>query len=147
MERMESLSVESACYQELENILYKTCPQDMGESVLVKSDETVIINQLIAGLELIGAGEDCRREVIPLMCQHFLGLCSDLGALILPTSSECERIETILCAREWETATQLGFSLPNCNSLPSQSSCLLSPSEIVNTTRGRFNCDVEDSIT
>ena len=120
-------------------ILETTCPQDLGESIVVQRDESEMINVAIQGLNFVGASQECRKEVVPLLCQYFFGVCSDSGVLVLPTSSECERIKRVVCPREWETATQLGFDLPDCVSLPSQSSCLLNPSEIVNNT-GKLNC-------
>ena len=113
------------CFLLLDYILEDSCPQDASESILIVQNDEEKIFFLNQGLQAIKASEDCRREVVPFLCQYFFGLCSDSGYLIQPTSSQCDRIKNSLCQREWKTAVQLGFELPHCNNLPSVSSCPL----------------------
>ena len=114
------LTVENMCFQELDNILTDLCLQDVGENILVIRKEEEKIALLNQGLQLIGASEECRMEVVPFLCQYFFGLCSDSGSLIQPTSSQCEEIKNSVCPREWEAAVQFNLELPDCSALPSE---------------------------
>ena len=110
------------CFQELDNVLTDSCPQDVGESIVVVRKEEETIGLLNQGLQFIGASEECRKEVVPFLCQYYFGLCSDSGSLIQPTSSQCERIKNSICPREWEAAVQFNLELPDCSDLPSEPS-------------------------
>ena len=117
------------CFQELDNVLTDFCPQDVGERILVVQKEDDKIARLNQGLQIIGASEECRNEVVPFLCQYFFGLCSDSEILIQPTSSQCEKLKNSICPREWKIAVRFNLELPDCSSLPSEPSICPSSSE------------------
>ena len=88
---------------------------------MVRNQEAEATN-LINGLTTIGASEECKGKVIPLLCLHLFGLCGESGVPIHPTRSECEEIRDETCQMVWNILLALDIDLPDCDLLPSESS-------------------------
>ena len=87
----------------------------------MRNEEDMVI-QLINGLSLIGASEECISKAIPLLCLHHFGLCGEPGFSIQPTRSECEDVRDEICKREWNIVEALDIDLPDCTMLQDEAS-------------------------
>ena len=106
------------CQAALENTL-DSLNCDSGASPLVlHGDQELSARQLIPFLDQ--SPPQCREAAIPLLCLHLFGLCNSSGVSIEPTSGQCRDVRDSLCRVEWQTATSLGFDLPDCDSFPEE---------------------------
>ena len=84
---------------------------------VVRNEEatsTQLINELIS----IGASVECRRKVIPFVCQHLFGMCGELEVFIQPNSSQCEEIREVICQQEWRIIEKICMDLQDCTMFP-----------------------------
>ena len=93
------------------------CTLDPEGTLLVTRSEEATMMQLINGLSIIGASEECRCKAVPLLCLHLFGLCGESGVPIRPTRSEREEVRDETCQREWNIVETL-IDLPDCDGLP-----------------------------
>ena len=97
----------------------------MEEEILVIRNGDQLAGQIFQGLEFLRAPDSCIQEAVPLICLYAYGVCSSSGVYLQPTSSQCEELRDSLCHAEWETAVNIGITLPYCGDLPDISvSCL-----------------------
>ena len=90
--------------------------------MLVVRNEEDTATQLINELISIGASVECRRKVIPFVCQHLFGLCGGLGVFIQPNSSQCEEIREVICQQEWRIIEKFSMDLQDCTIFPAETS-------------------------
>ena len=108
---------------------------------MMRNEEDMVM-QLINGLSLIGASEECQSKAIPLLCLHLFGLCGEQGVSIQPTRSECKEVRDETCQREWNIVKALDMDLPDCTMLPDEASFCpaINDSSSTNATvMGMFN--------
>ena len=120
---LQYATTNGVCLTEFANILTSAnCPLDQERNVLVVRNEEDTATQLINELISIGASVECRRKVIPFVCQHLFGLCGELGVFIQPTSSQCEEIRDVMCQLEWRNIKKFSMDFQDCTIFPATTS-------------------------
>ena len=103
-------------------------PGDGDIYVSLSADEQVEAEQtatlLELGLDQLQASDECRQAALPFVCLHLFGLCDGNGTLHSPSAMDCLLISTELCGAEWAAGQSLGLPLPECSTLPEQSTVI-----------------------
>ena len=89
--------------------------------MLITRSDTIKIQRMLGALELLRPNEECRNEIVPLLCLYFYGLCRDSGVSLQPTYGQCVNVRDNVCRQEWIQASNFRIGLPNCAVLPSSS--------------------------
>ena len=132
-------SSNEVCSVELyEALAASNCLEDIGEPILVLNNAINTAGQLFSGLDLLGASDICKTEVIPFLCIHLFGLCSSSSVNIQPTKSQCEQIRESTCQNEWERALQIGIDLPDCGLFPLETTQCQNMSNSFINASGKF---------
>ncbi len=82
---------------------------------------------------LLSPTPDCKNDLFPYLCLNLFGVCTESGEVVRPSSGQCERLRTEVCATEWVRAEVFVNSLPaevaaqfsflQCGSLSNHSMC------------------------
>ncbi len=97
------------------------------------NQEDTVRGTLSGVTAFIRPSEECESDLLSYLCLSMLGVCTDAGRVVRPSSGQCERLRMDVCVSEWaraeaiveslppETADQLGFL--QCATLANTSIC------------------------
>ena len=110
----------TVCRHEL-SVLTNCLPDTEQDGfVHIQSDQTETVGPLLDILKAF-ASDDCKAAALPFLCVYFFGLCDSTGKAYRPSSSQCTKISTGVCASEWALASNFpGVILPECSSFPDE---------------------------
>ncbi len=55
---------------------------------------------------------ECEGDLLSYVCLSLFGVCTDSSEVVRPSSGQCERLRTEVCASEWERAEEDARTLP-----------------------------------